>query len=291
MSLIQIALEFWLNTVNKELKMAIYGWQGAPNDILENYSLSCANASKNLEKFSNFKQDQGYRAILEGAPKLFSEYYIQKINSHDKRDLFYGNLDKFKENDSIGNPDLYEEPDIGKISPSTLKYSFNCIDIISYIENYGSIDRVKNIVEIGGGYGGLCLILSNFIDFESYTLVDIPEACNLAKKYLSNFDKLKSKIKYIPCNKIDTAKLKDFDLTIAINSLSECDIETQLKYFEKFVHKSNLSYIIRNNDGGGSSEQHSKTLEFLPSNFSTLDEMQVEEWYSNNIIVRIKKDD
>jgi hypothetical protein len=79
--------------------------------------------------------------------------------------------------------------------------------------------------------------------------------------------------------------------SIAINSLSECDLDTQLVYFDKFVSKSNFSYIVRNPDTYERLEHHQKTISTLPDNFLVDDSNKVEEWYSSNIIVYIKKDD
>lgn len=268
-----------------------YGWIGAESDILSDYVLSCLESSSDDEKFSNFRKNEKYRPILEGAPKLFSDYYVQKINSHLKKDIFYDNLINIKENDKIGNPDLYDEDAIGLISPSTLKFAFNAIDIISFLEQKNGSVQLKNIVEIGGGYGGLCLILSKLIDFETYTLVDLPETCKLAEKYISNFENLSDKVKFVPCNKIDRHNFDNIDLSIAVNSLSECDLETQLKYFDKFVSKSKFSYIVRNPDTRERFEHHKKTIESLSDNFLVDDSNRVEEWYSSNIIVYIKRDD
>lgn len=271
--------------------MSIYGWIGAPDEVLNSYSQSCLEFSKEEDKFKNFKKDNRYRTILEGAPKQFSDYYAQRINSHKEKDLFYQNIDFFKENDKVGNPDLYEEEGIGLISPSTLKFASNCLDIISFIRQFGDLKNIKNIVEIGGGYGGLCLILSNFIKFDSYTLVDLPEASNLANRYLSNFKKVYSKVNCVPCNDLEQIKDNKFDLCIAINSLSECDIDTQINYFNKFVSNSKYSYIVRNPDTQERLEHHKKTKEILPDTFLIDDSNRVEEWWSNNIIVYIKTND
>jgi putative sugar O-methyltransferase len=271
--------------------MSIYGWMGASDEVLNSYSQSCLEFSKEEEKFKNFKKDDRYRTILEGAPKQFSDYYIQRINTHNEKDLFYQNLDCFKENDNLGNPDVYEEEGIGLISPSTLKFASNCLDIISFLKQFGNLDNIKNVVEIGGGYGGLCLLLSNFIKFDSYTLVDLPDATNLANRYLSSFEKVYSKVNFIPCNNLDQIKGKEFDLCIAVNSLSECNIDTQLNYFDQFVSKSNYSYIVRNPDTQERLEHHRKTIETLTDNFLIDDSNRVEEWWSNNITIYIKRND
>jgi len=278
-----------MKMINKEKKF--YGWTAAESEVLSDYISACFEASEDETQFVNFRKNEGYRTILEGAPKLFSDYYVQKINSHFCKDLFYDNLEKFKENDRIGNPDVYEEESIGLISPSTLKFAFNAIDIVSFVEQQGDLKSVKNIVEIGGGYGGLCLLLSNLIEFESYTLVDLPEACALAEKYLSNFESLNGRVKFVPCSNLKKIKEESFDLTIAINSLSECDLKTQLNYFDKFVSKSNFSYIVRNPDTQERVDDHVETINSLSDSFFVDDTNKVEEWYSNNIIVYIKKDD
>jgi putative sugar O-methyltransferase len=273
------------------MKNEFYGWIATSDEEQSSYSESCLKASQDDEEFANFKKNDGYRKILEGAPKLFSDYYFQRINSHNEKDLFYQNLESFKENDKLGNPDLYEEEGVGLISPSTLKFASNCLDIISFIKQFEDLGKVKNIVEIGGGYGGLCLILSNFIEFDSYTLIDLPEAANLADKYLSNFKEIYSKVNCVSCNDLDQIEHKEFDLCIAVNSLSECDLDTQLNYFDKFVSKSKYSYIVRNPDTQERINHHKKTIETLSDNFSVDDTNRVEEWYSSNIIVYVKKDD
>ena len=44
-------------------------------------------------------------------------------------------------------------------------------------------NKIKNIVEIGGGYGGLATVLYPFIEYESYLLIDLYEANLLSKRY------------------------------------------------------------------------------------------------------------
>ena len=268
-----------------------HGWIGATDSILNSYTQSCLESAENNELFDNFKKNDNYRTILEGGPKLFFDYYYQALNKHSNYSLFKDNLEKFKINDKFGNPDTYTDEFVGEFSPTTLKFAFNAIDVISFIDKFGDRSKLKNIVEIGGGYGGLCLILSGFVDWDQYTLVDLPETCKLIDKYISNFPHLNGKVKTLPCNELSKFKNKKIDLTIAINSLSECDLDTQLVYFDKFVSKSNFSYIVRNPDTYERLEHHQKTISTLPDNFLVDDSNKVEEWYSSNIIVYIKKDD
>lgn len=271
--------------------MTIHGWVAAPDKVLGSYTQSCLDCANDEEKFNNFKKDDGYRTILEGAPKLFFDYYAASIKSHENYKTFLDNLEKFSINDTIGNPDTYTDPELGEFSGSTLKFAFNAIDILDFLGNHGDVSSIKNIVEIGGGYGGLCLVLSGFIEWDQYTLVDLPETCLLVDKYISNFPEIKDKVRTVSCDKINDVDFSNTDLAIAINSLSECNLETQLKYFDKIISNSKFSYIIRNPDNQERYSHHQKTLDSLSDNFLVDDSTRVEEWYSSNIIVYIKRND
>ena len=45
--------------------MALHGWVGAEDEILNAYAASCLKASEDDEFFAKFKKDEGYRPILE----------------------------------------------------------------------------------------------------------------------------------------------------------------------------------------------------------------------------------
>lgn len=88
-------------------------------------------------------------------------------------------------NDSIGNPAQYYFDDF-KCSPSNLRYIYQTMLILKYLKtNYNNdID----ILEIGGGYGGLGYFmfnLSNLFDIKlsSYTIMDLETPSKLQKKY------------------------------------------------------------------------------------------------------------
>lgn len=237
------------------------------------------------ELFLNFKKDSRYRHILEGGTKLTFDYFLDKIKTLPNKNLFFDNLEIFRKNDLYGNPDLYEDKEIGKFSLTTLKYSYNALEIINFLGDYSP----KKIVEIGGGYGGLAVILSDLLEFDTYTLVDLPEVCKLVDKYVLNYENLNNKVKSLSCFEIEDFDFENTDLTIAINSLSECNSETQIKYFNNIVSKSNYSYIVRNLYSDKCIDDHKKTIDSLSDEFLYDDTNKVEELYSQNIIVYIKK--
>jgi len=268
----------------------LYGWVGAKDDILSAYATACLEASKDPNKFDHFKKNESYRPILEGGPKLLFDTYLNHIREHNNLDVFMNNLEKFRINDELGDPDLYSDPQIGQFSPTTLKFAFNTIDILEFIKDHSDINSIKNIVEIGGGYGGLCLILSGFIQFDTYTLIDLPEVCKLVKTYTSKFPQLKGKVKTVSCKSFPTKSFGELDLAIAINSVNECTRDTQLKYFSKVIEKSKLSYIVRNPDTQERINDHKITINSLGDNFLVDDSGRLEQSYSSQIIVYIKRE-
>lgn len=254
--------------------------------IASEYLDACLDATSE-DKFSNFKKDSRYRYILEGGSRETFDYFLDKIKTLPNKKIFFDNLEVFRKNDLYGNPDLYEDEEIGKFSLTTLKYAYNALEIVDFLKEHSP----KNIVEIGGGYGGLAVILSGLLDFETYTLIDLPETCQLIDKYISSYENLNSRIKSLSCFDIDNFDFENLDLTIAINSLSECDLDFQLKYFNAIISKSKYSYVIRNLHSQKSIEDHKKTINSLPDNFLFDDKNRVEEKYSQNIIVYIKRED
>jgi hypothetical protein len=95
-----------------------------------------------------------------------------------------------QENDKYGGGEKY---DFGFIvtSPSNFRYILHAHLIFTHIKSNNMND--VNIVEVGCGYGGLCLAIHLFsnlynINILSYNLVDLPDMINLQKIYLSNFN-------------------------------------------------------------------------------------------------------
>jgi hypothetical protein len=74
------------------------------------------------------------------------------------------------------------------VSPTSLRYVYQSHLILSHIQELDILDDKMNMVEIGGGYGGLCLALYYFahyygIKIRSYTIIDLPEVIQLQKMF------------------------------------------------------------------------------------------------------------
>ncbi|HAT66324.1 MAG TPA: hypothetical protein DCS66_17305, partial [Flavobacteriaceae bacterium] len=127
----------------------------------------CKLASENEEVFSRFKTSGEYTTILSHVDKQRGSLYLRHIEIHypellkDNRylindklggDEFVKSSRKFKEKYYNRNNNKYITAD-----PSTFRYLKQVGDILS-------TNKPTSVVEIGGGYGGLLLLLSQYCD-------------------------------------------------------------------------------------------------------------------------------
>jgi hypothetical protein len=214
------------------------GWE-AEEKYANEYLEICRRAVEDDEIFAKFKSIQGYKNILEHVTPRQGHEYLE-IAMAMSEDGLIENIDQFKENDEIGTPDKFSYDKIGKISPTTIRYIKNVFEMATLLQD----TAVSRVVEVGGGYGGLCKTLSVVCNFDEYILVDLPEAVEVQRKYLSCFPELFAKCKFISCD--DLEEIKDVDLFISNYALSECDYDTQVNYYDKLVSNSKFAYIIYN---------------------------------------------
>lgn len=215
----------------------VYGWNVSSNDS-QNYVDFCNKILENEELFSKFKSNYEYNSILEHVDQKLGEEYFNYIKEVGEK-IYLDNFDKFVENDLIGCPRQYYYEG-KKISPTTLRYIKNALDLSAICNQ----EKISKIVEIGGGYGGLCKTLSVLCDYDEYINIDLPDIVKFQKKYLSNFSKLQSKTKFIPCNELDD--IFDIDILISNYCLSELNFEKQLEYYKKVIKNSKIVYITYN---------------------------------------------
>jgi putative sugar O-methyltransferase len=205
--------------------------------MIENYLQACKEFVDNQELFNNFKRDSRYTPVLEHLTEADGNLYYDEMKH--KELLSEELLKSVKENDSCGNPVIFKHSVLGTISPTTTRYLKNSLDIFSHFK------QNKKVLEIGGGYGGLCKVFSVVNKFSYYYLVDFPEVLDLSKKYLSQFSTIKNKIYYIPTDSL--RDVSNLDLVISNYAFSECSKETQLEYYERFIKKSKNFYLVYNN--------------------------------------------
>jgi putative sugar O-methyltransferase len=194
-------------------------------------------ANNNFRIFQNFRSHPIFIEIYEHVSKSQGKEYLDCIIKNDKNLL--DKIDKFLENDKIGNPKKYYYKEIDKlISPTTLRY----IKVASDIKKIFS-DKIDNIVEVGCGYGGQYLILDKCINIRNYLLIDLYEVTKFIEKYLECYV-LNSSYESKTINKI--SQESSWDLVISNYAFSELPSETQYNYINKILLKSKNGYMTMN---------------------------------------------
>jgi len=211
----------------------IEDWSCITTEDTTPYAEICREAVEDDKVFAKFKQDPRYTAILEHVSPEHGGRYIEHILEYELNDEM---IDEFKDNDDLGGSNRvdYGEP-FGKVSPSTLRYIRNALDI-SYFFGEGELNK---IVEIGGGYGGLCKTISCLCDFDEYHIYDIEPASKLQEKYLSKFG-IKAVHHSVP------EETKDIDLVISNYAYSELGENLQDLYYNNVIKNAKKVYMILN---------------------------------------------
>ena len=134
---------------------------------------------------SSFKSAPQYRGMLEHVDAAIGAQYLDEIKKAPIP------LEKAKEfcelNDRIGST-IKSSYEIGDVSPSSLRYVFHAHLILTHFREKSGGEPI-DIVEVGGGYGGLALAVSFFcadygVRVKSYSIVDLPTISEFQRLYL-----------------------------------------------------------------------------------------------------------
>ena len=122
-------------------------------------------------------------------------------------------------NDTIGKPNLFLSKYLGNTSINNIRYIYQSLHILNHIK-YLQLNNV-NVIEIGGGYGGLSFYIRNLsyiynISINSYTIYDLED---VSKFQIRNQTELNNNI--ITKNLPDNINLKNQSFLISIYALSE----------------------------------------------------------------------
>jgi len=195
---------------------------------------------------SKFKSSNEYRVMLEHVTPEYGNKYLQCIRTissiTDKDIEMYCSInDEFGGTIKIRYGDLF-------VSPSSLRYIFHSHLILTHLKslNMSSI----NIVEVGGGYGGLCLALHYFanlygLTIDSYTIIDLPNPSKLQMLYLSKVSP-SLKVNFVDAGTYGE-QIQNRDLYLISNyCFSEISSENQTQYIEKLFPKVSHGFITWN---------------------------------------------
>ena len=186
--------------------------------------------------FAKFRRIYDYKEILEHVSYTQGLAYIERILQLEPE--LMQNFAIFKSNDLIGKPVKYSFPNIGLVSPTTIRY----VSVLAEIREIFGHNFQGNIAEIGVGYGGQFLAIEKSLKCNSYSMFDLPNVLNLVEIFLANFEKEEKLI----FESLDNQDLQEWDLVISNYAFSELPRPLQLKYIEKVLSRSKRGYLIMN---------------------------------------------
>ena len=248
-----------------------WNWNSADNfdDLSGNSSLSdgtkyvavCRAAVEDDKVYSKYKSCSDYREILEHVDFPLGLNYLRLLQNIEVSDSL-----KLIARSDGGSPAKFHYPNLGRISPTHLRYAKVTQDL-KYL--FGNLDNFT-INEIGVGFGGQALHILNIYAVKKYNLLDLEWPAKLALKNLLKFNR----------ELADTVKVAELDREIASDLLvsnyafSELSRGVQDLYFRNIVSKAARGYIIYNfiHDEGANSLTAREFLELLPDDAEALEE-------------------
>lgn len=186
----------------------------------------------------NFKRNNYYTEILEHVNQQQGSKYLHFIKTKFKK-FYKTHSGSLKEiclmNDKYGKTRKSTFNSFMECSPTNLRYILHSLLSLEYMKNLGLSE--VNIIEIGGGYGGLCLFMCKIaplynITINSYTIFDLPEVILLQEKYLNTLD-IKN-INYCTLNNYENLNNNSF--LISNYAFSEIPMNLQKEYTKKILN-------------------------------------------------------
>jgi len=196
-----------------------------------------------------FKNNQNFTYMLEHVSLQQGYSYLQNIKVKFS-ELYFSNFEYFKQlcslNDKYGNPVTYIYNNFTNCSPTSIRYLYFSLLILKDMKLY-NLNNI-NIIEIGGGYGGLCFFIQKLsplfkIKVTNYTIFDICEISLLQEKYL---DALEINVECFQLDKYNNINSNSF--LISTYCFSEIPIAIQNQYIEKIINPyTDYGFIAWNN--------------------------------------------
>jgi hypothetical protein len=180
-----------------------------------------------------FKSSPEYRIILEHCTEEHGNQYIAAIQERFG-ELYERNkgllVDICRANDIYGNTIKCDFANFTTCSPSNLRYILHSFLVLSYMK--ACMLKNVDIIEIGGGYGGLCFFLHKLaglfeITIDSYSIFDLEEPSLLQKKYLEGLG-IVANMNFLHIDSVKNLKKNSF--LVSNYAFSEISMDLQKRY-------------------------------------------------------------
>lgn len=189
----------------------------------------------NTKKLKRFRSRKKYMMILEHLTYEDGNKYLESIRENGFNCQDYVMV--LQKIDSFGKPRKFKYNDIGWVSPTALRYLSIALDIKSH---FGP--EIREVVEVGVGYGGLLLALAEICTIKNYSIYDLEDVMTLTDRYLENVGCNTNVIK----RTIEQDYETEYDLFVSNYAFSELPIHLQGLYMDQVMKKSKNGYVIMN---------------------------------------------
>lgn len=204
---------------------------------IDSYRQVCAAAASDDAVFVVFRSLLAYQQILEHVSEELGAAYLEAIRTTHEKWLMANRI-TIGLNDAYGSPQRFEYPDIGRVSPTTLRYAYVAVEL----DKRFAIPPAAHVVEVGGGYGGQARLLDGLFGTR-HTIIDLPEPCRLAERYLNMY--AITDVEFIDA--LDPSpRARGGFLFLSNYALTECAPLIVRSYVERFALHCQHGYITGN---------------------------------------------
>lgn len=198
------------------------------------------------EGFINFKNNPAYKDVLEHVNYNQGSQYLEYIKTTTNI-TDYEIAEYCEVNDLLGNPEKFVYGNLNT-SPSSLRYIFHAYLILSHIKSLSL--PIINIVEVGGGYGGLCLAVNHFankynVKINSYTIIDLSSPIKLQQLYLKTLNQTPN-VSFVDANTFGESITQNNMFMISNYCFSEIPTSFRESYIEKLIPKVSHGFMAWN---------------------------------------------
>ncbi len=208
-----------------EHSLTIEDWN-VPESLAREYEKEC------LTTPDDFRRGPLMRAVVENSPADSIDRILSPVRSATPWLLTGGWLDILQRNDRIGGPEIARTEDGMELSPTTARYARHISQLFWL---FGPV-LDYHVVEVGGGYGGLCRLFTGLFPSCSYKLYDIPIGLTLQSRYLAG---ARARVRYF-----STIEPTDCDLFISVASLCELRRPVIDEFGASVLAKSRRGYVV-----------------------------------------------
>ncbi len=208
-----------------------------PDSDVAGFSQDCIAAATNDDAFEYFRRLPGIKQAVERPvdrgkiawlAASYNDWLLSQYNTVRVLDVF-------------GKPDtcrMFGKTGRGTIvSPAAAAYAED-LAILDECFSLNGNSEIIDIIEIGGGFGGMAALMAMMTTFDSYVIYDAPEPRMLQTRYLKAMEVAEH------ISHATVLEPTSSDLLISVAALSELDSEAHDAYGKALLAHADRGYLF-----------------------------------------------